>query len=625
MATRSMRNRFKIAAAVMAFFMIMLLVPAGEAVLTSASAEDYQVIAENETIAGDEMIVLKLFNDSESAIELTNPASKPVAVEVSSQGEFLNDHFNINWGIQELDIDSGDEIFGGAGSMTIPAGEEAIVAKIAPGMPDTWRQFATADHDMNLALRLVIDGVDYHLNPVTIKVEPAPFVLYDLVLSVSEMQFDENEGLEGDFTLSLTNNTGAPVVINAPVVIQAENQWSLEPGWERAGYSLLGGQTMTINSGETAEIVKVDPGPPFSWRAFYFPQIRNITAWIQFEDIGLWQSQQIQFAITGGQLDAPMIHGLVHEITDLADGTAKITITAHKAIMTDRVYHDGSEYVRESSYDILDEPLSGLVRRNFNTTKMLSGGSQELVGDVISAREVEPGKYEIIWAYTDGTHLVVLEYDSMAEDGMHGVFYLADEMYNPELEITISTLNRPVSMTQNPDTGKYEGTLTYPAARITFSADQPITAEINYRQKGSTARPLPESDLVPAGLYFDINLAGGDLGGAAILLEIDYSREDIPEGMSEQDLRICRYNETTGEWDVLPDQEIDTENQVIRVWLDSFSEFGVFEYTADDDDDEEDQVPIPVTGSTGSSLGLLLLAVLSGLIALIVKRPVKAN
>jgi LPXTG-motif cell wall-anchored protein len=221
----------------------------------------------------------------------------------------------------------------------------------------------------------------------------------------------------------------------------------------------------------------------------------------------------------------------------------------------------------------------------------------------------------LTWAHIDGTHKIFVEAKKPGFERDEDPAYIINavtEGWNEVFEVIVSTQNRPVPSLLDTSTGKYTGTLEYPSSKLTFTSDEELDVNINLRRKGETSRVLP-TDSNPAGIYLDINIASGELSESTeVLLEVNYSRDDIPAGMNEENLRLFRYNEDTGEWDLLPNQEIDTSAQVIRVILTGFSEFGVFEIDSKEPaPSKEDKETIPKTGST-SILPVMLVAVVSG-------------
>jgi len=81
--------------------------------------------------------------------------------------------------------------------------------------------------------------------------------------------------------------------------------------------------------------------------------------------------------------------------------------------------------------------------------------------------------------------------------------------------------------------------------------------------------------MIPAGIYLWIERSD-NLANASAHIDIPYDPENLPDGVTEDDLRLYRYNETTEKWDLIPTQGIDKENKILWAELDHFSKFGIF-------------------------------------------------
>jgi predicted ribosomally synthesized peptide with SipW-like signal peptide len=83
----------------------------------------------------------------------------------------------------------------------------------------------------------------------------------------------------------------------------------------------------------------------------------------------------------------------------------------------------------------------------------------------------------------------------------------------------------------------------------------------------------PPAGMDPAGTYLNIKTTTPLPAGSEIVLEVSYL--PLPPGVNEADLKLYRYNESTGQWVDLG-AEVDTVKKVLRVTLSGFSTFGVF-------------------------------------------------
>lgn len=88
-----------------------------------------------------------------------------------------------------------------------------------------------------------------------------------------------------------------------------------------------------------------------------------------------------------------------------------------------------------------------------------------------------------------------------------------------------------------------------------------------------TLPPLPPNAAV-LGLAYDFGPDGAQFE-PAITLIFTYDEDDIPEGVSEADLRVAYYDEDEGEWVELTDCDVDTVNNIITAYVTHFTTFGL--------------------------------------------------
>lgn len=84
--------------------------------------------------------------------------------------------------------------------------------------------------------------------------------------------------------------------------------------------------------------------------------------------------------------------------------------------------------------------------------------------------------------------------------------------------------------------------------------------------------------MAPAGIYLRIERSD-DLTVTSVRIEIAYDPAKLPKGITEDDLRLYRYNEETKRWDLVAAAEkqgIGKEKKILWAELDDFSEFGIF-------------------------------------------------
>lgn len=547
----------------LAMAMVCLL---GIGLLSYARAEsesDY-VLSTNGPSTGGEPIEVILTNNSTESITVSG-VELAVAVKPSA-----------HWDRNVLDPSQGDVILGGQDEITIEPEGMAVIAEIASGTPDTWRPNNASDYTLELNAWVRIDGVYWNLEPIDHVIVPGVISDYDLTLGTnSPTEYDPHESI----ILKLINNSADPVTISGEVVVQGTDDWSNQPGQQRISLPLLGGETMEIGPGETADIAEIEPGTPMSWQNFYGPKIIPIQAWVEVEG-SLWHSGEICHAIVGETSDESYF-GWAKFKEDNGDGTATLTVRVDRGQMVSEVYVD--ETGCHSSYeDVVGEPATGLGKERFQVLRQKPSGGEEVIGHLVSVKERNtPGVYDLIWSYQDGAHAVFVQVldperpDYAAYMGSNYENYPEQLYSDPLFDAEISS-KKPLTTVLNSDTGKYEATLEYPMVSLFFSSETDITGELSFQRKGTSVNPPPEG-AKPAGIYFDINV-DGELD-CDITLEISYSLDDIPVGMNENNLVIFRFNEDQGQWEALPNQEVDTQKKVIRVYMQGFSQFGIFEIT----------------------------------------------
>lgn len=118
--------------------------------------------------------------------------------------------------------------------------------------------------------------------------------------------------------------------------------------------------------------------------------------------------------------------------------------------------------------------------------------------------------------------------------------------------------------------------------------------------------------MVPVGIYLSIECSEA-LHGQEARLEVSYDRDNLPEGVTEDDLRLYRYRDNR--WVLIEDQGIDKVKGILWANLSGFSEFGIFADRPGTEVPKEEpkELPegdMPETGgglSNGLFLGLFML------------------
>ena len=504
------------------------------------------------------------------------------------------------WDVEELDT-VGDKVFSG----TIAAGDTVTIAEIAPGSPHTWRPYEQMDGELEFSLYIKIDGEYWHSQKLKHIVEKVDDPNYELVLTTNSPTGWE-QAYES-IILKLTNNTAAEVTVSGPAVVQPLGRFA---GADPENYPLMGGDPINIPAGETREVVEIEPGSPVSWRPFYFPQSVEFQAWFQIYDgLGerLWQSPTTYHVVEGATSIVGIFKrdGSVPDAVDNEDGTATISVSVNHYEWWNEFYADETkeqsdpEYVVDLSRGVELEPATGLTGDHFFVQRFLKGGGMEPAGGtLLSVRETAPGEYELCWCHEEGKHDIILD---ASVPGSEEVWVL----FGDPIEVEISAPPKDVDADINPDTGRYEAQLDWLNVHLDISSDEEVDATIFVRRQGTTSHP-PEEGLNPAGIYMEIKVTAGSLEGAEVLVEVDYSLEDLPPGMKESDLRLFRYNESQGKWELCGATEdkrgVDTVRKVVWAIVPGFSEFAVFEYSpaaeAGEKEDGKGTVDLPATAGT---------------------------
>ena len=552
-----------------------------------AEDPDYSIATASST-SGDEPIAVSFTNSSGAEITVNGPVKIQARIG------------NREWEIEELDEDADDTFEG-----NIADNGTVTIAKLAPGLPDTWRPYEQADHELVFSLYINIDGEYWRSEEITHTIEPGAAPIYDLTMTTnSPAGFDPGESI----FLKLTNNTGDPVTINGPVVVKS--------GEIMERFELIGGP-VSIPADGTAEVAEIEPGPPNSWRTFYFPKAVELQAWFQVDgDLGdrLWQSEHINHIVEGTISDQGLDGEILGDAVDNEDGTATITVKVNHVERWNEVSantgvpQSDDNYAQVSFGEDLLGPATGLIKDLFLVQRPLDGGGMELTGTLLSVRETTAGVYELLWSHVDGTHTVFLEARTPEMEWPDIL---------PTLTVTITSPPKEVTGELNNE-GKYEAEVSWPGVDLNIESDSEIDASIKVQRKGSSSHP-PGSGLNPAGIYMEINVTEGSLEGATTLIEVAYTLEDLPPGMKESDLRLFRYNESEGKWELCgataSDRGVDTARKVVWARVTGFSEFAVFELTEEDGEtgDGKTNSSKRETPRTGGSFPILPAAGLAGL------------
>jgi len=105
---------------------------------------------------------------------------------------------------------------------------------------------------------------------------------------------------------------------------------------------------------------------------------------------------------------------------------------------------------------------------------------------------------------------------------------------------------------------------------------------------------------IPLDLFWKINTTG--ITGASIRLEVYYDPDELPDDVTEENLKLYRYSTVDKEWTLLPDQGVNKAQNYVWANLTGFSTFGLLGFTEEDandteseDETEQDKNALPLT------------------------------
>ncbi len=111
----------------------------------------------------------------------------------------------------------------------------------------------------------------------------------------------------------------------------------------------------------------------------------------------------------------------------------------------------------------------------------------------------------------------------------------------------------------------------FPESQVQITVESSESGTIQVARYSSETKASPEA-MNPAGIYLDIE-PSASLRGKPAIFTVGYSLP-LPDDVEESTLKIYRWSRTG--WELLPDQDINTEDKTITARVDGFSTFGVF-------------------------------------------------
>jgi len=141
------------------------------------------------------------------------------------------------------------------------------------------------------------------------------------------------------------------------------------------------------------------------------------------------------------------------------------------------------------------------------------------------------------------------------------------------------------------------------------SANNKVSVKINQGTKGLTKEgrriteisitpmaaadvPAPPEDGHVIGLTYDFGPDGATFD-EPITISFEYDPDNLPEGVSEEDLVVAVWDEDAGEWVELP-SVVDTENHIVTATVDHFTTFAVVVLPEEEEPvgEEEEEEPV---------------------------------
>jgi hypothetical protein len=253
---------------------------------------------------------------------------------------------------------------------------------------------------------------------------------------------------EYPMVLTLTNNTDEDVTVtgdeNKQLTIFVKSSPHPMAEKEPLKFDLYeGAESIVVEAGKTKEIVEVPAGPPGSWQTFYHPNLitgMDVVINIEGEEKVF---PEISYGITG-IISNPLYIGKIDAI-DNEDGTAtlKFKLTA---------YNDKNEVVCSGSdcAVIQTEPelvglKTGLKKSDFSVQK-----DGQLLGEIIQAKEINDGDYEVVWKHVAGTFEGIM----LNTASGYGDFYVSESL--EEASEGNYSFNATITHTKDPVVIKHE-------------------------------------------------------------------------------------------------------------------------------------------------------------------------
>jgi hypothetical protein len=146
----------------------------------------------------------------------------------------------------------------------------------------------------------------------------------------------------------------------------------------------------------------------------------------------------------------------------------------------------------------------------------------------------------------------------------------------------LAAASQTVKTVWNDADDRYEAGLKFANDTVSIqiiSADPVADVELALIRSSVSPVDVAPTNRTAANIYLDIRVLEGSLESSVALIEIGYDISSLPQGVSEENLKLYRFNEATGAWEPLPNQGVDTDRQVIWAYVSGgFSMFGVYEF-----------------------------------------------
>lgn len=246
----------------------------------------------------------------------------------------------------------------------------------------------------------------------------------DFTVQAIHQKYEESKD-EYPMVLTLTNHTDQDVTVMGDVIISVKvNPHPMAEKEDFIFKLFKDAESIVVKAGEKEEIVEVSAGAPGGWQAFYHPSYTSgmdITINIEGKQTTFLE---IEYGITG-IIRNPLYIGKINSL-DNEDGTAtlKFKLTAYneeyEIACNDSRCEPGKQCCIIPSDPEQIGLKTGLVKDDFSVRKI----DGPILGEIIQAKEIAEGEYELVWQYEVGVYEDLL----LNTGGDYGDFFVCESL-----------------------------------------------------------------------------------------------------------------------------------------------------------------------------------------------------